>query len=256
MAQTKVVLLERIETLGNMGEVVSVKPGYARNYLLPQKKALRASKENIAYFEAQRKHLEADNDKRKQDAEKLAKKLAGIKVPLIRQAAEGGQLYGSVTARDIALEITAASKEKIERSQVQLNQNFKLIGLFPVTVALHPEVKIEVTINIARSDEEAAVQAKTGKALIVEEGQASAQAADEAEDKLAEVLEEGALEARKAEDGEAEGEEAREEKKAKPKKKAAEEESSEEDASEEKPKKKAAKKPAAEKAEKKGKKKE
>ena len=102
MPATQVILLERVESLGQMGDVVSVKPGFARNYLLPQKKALRASKENIAFFEAQKKHLQADNDKRKKEAEKVAKKIEGLKVPLIRQASEGGQLFGSVNARDIA----------------------------------------------------------------------------------------------------------------------------------------------------------
>lgn len=242
MAQTKVVLLERIETLGNLGDVVAVKPGYARNYLLPQKKALRASKENIAYFEAQRKNIEAENEKRRKEAEKLAKKIEGMKVPLIRQAAEGGQLYGSVTARDIAAEVSATAKEKIERSMVQLNQNFKLIGLFPVTLLLHPEVKVEVIINIARSEDEAATQAKTGKALIVEEGQ-SARDEDEAEDQLAEVLDEAALEARKSEEDEKEGEEEAAVKKAKGKRKP-EAEAAEAEEGEEAPEKKKAKKPA------------
>jgi large subunit ribosomal protein L9 len=194
---TKLVLLERVENLGSMGDVVTVKPGYARNYLLPQKKALRASKENIAYFEGKKKFLEADNEKRKKEAEKLAKKLEGIKVPLIRQASEGGQLFGSVTARDIAVEVSNESGEKIERQMVQLNQNFKLLGLFPVDIALHPEVKISVTINIARSAEEAKTQAKTGKALIVEEGQAALNAAAAEAAALEKVLEEGALEATK-----------------------------------------------------------
>lgn len=242
MAQTKVVLLERIETLGNLGDVVAVKPGYARNYLLPQKKALRASKENIAYFEAQRKNIEAENEKRRKEAEKLAKKIEGMKVPLIRQAAEGGQLYGSVTARDIAAEVSATAKEKIERSMVQLNQNFKLIGLFPVMLLLHPEVKVEVIINIARSEDEAATQAKTGKALIVEEGQ-SARDEDEAEDQLAEVLDEAALEARKSEEDEKEGEEEAAVKKAKGKRKP-EAEAAEAEEGEEAPEKKKAKKPA------------
>ncbi|MCC7305095.1 MAG: 50S ribosomal protein L9 [Alphaproteobacteria bacterium] len=195
---TKLVLLERVENLGKMGDVVTVRPGYARNFLLPQKKALRASKENIAYFEAQKKHIEAESDKRKKAAEKLAKKIEGTKVPLIRQASEGGQLFGSVTARDIAVEASKASGETIERQMVQLNQNFKMLGLFPVDVFLHPEVKVSITINIARTAEEAETQAKTGKALIVEEGQAAKmkQAADE-EAQLAAVLEQDALNATK-----------------------------------------------------------
>jgi large subunit ribosomal protein L9 len=194
---TQVVLLERVENLGNMGDVVSVRPGYARNYLLPQKKALRASKENIAYFEAQKKNLEAENDKRRTAAEKLAKKLDGIKAPLIRQASEAGQLYGSVTSRDIAEQVSAASGEKVERSMVQMNQNFKSIGLFNVDIVLHPEVKVTVVVNIARSNEEAQTQAKTGKALIIDESQSGRQTQAPAEDALADVLEADALEATK-----------------------------------------------------------
>lgn len=207
---TKLVLLQRVENLGNLGDVVTVRPGYARNFLLPQKKALRATKENMAYFEARRKHLEGENEKRKKDAEKLAKKLDGIKVPLIRQASEGGQLFGSVTARDIANEISKESGESVERQMVIVNQNFKLLGLFPVDVMLHPEVKVSVVVNIARSAEEAALQAKTGKALIVEEGQAAknAQAASAAEESL---LDEEALKARREREAEENAESAEEE---------------------------------------------
>lgn len=169
MSATQIILLERVESLGNMGDVVSVKPGYARNYLLPQRKALRASKENIAYFEAQKKHLEAENAKLKKEAEKLANKLDGLKAPLIRQASEGGQLYGSVTSRDIAAVVSEASKETIARSMVNLNQNIKTLGLFPIEISLHPEVKVNVTINIARSAEEAKVQAETGRAMIADD---------------------------------------------------------------------------------------
>lgn len=168
MSATQVILLERVEKLGNMGDVVKVKPGFARNYLLPQKKALRASKENVAYFEAQRKHLEADNEKRKKAAEKIAAKLNGLKVPLVRQASEGGQLYGSVNGRDIAVVVAEISKENILRNMVTLNDNIKTIGLFSVTVVLHPEVKVSVTINVARSLEEAKIQEETGKALIAQ----------------------------------------------------------------------------------------
>ncbi|MEM7650516.1 MAG: 50S ribosomal protein L9 [Pseudomonadota bacterium] len=207
---TQVILLERVEKLGNMGDVVNVKPGYARNYLLPQKKALRASKDNVAYFEAQKKQLEADNEKAKKEAEKQAKKIEGNVVSLIRQASEAGQLFGSVSARDIAEGLSEESGEKIDRTMIKLNQNYKLIGLFPVDVILHPEVKAEVTINIARSDEEAKIQAKTGKALIAEDDQPEeaaptpedAKAA--AEEALGEVLEEGALEAEKERQAEAE----------------------------------------------------
>ncbi len=201
---TQVILLERVEKLGGMGDVVAVKPGYARNYLLPEKKALRASKENVAYFEAQKKHLEGENDKQKAIAEKLAKKIEGTKVALIRQASEAGQLFGSVTSRDIAEGLNEATGEKINRSAVKLNQNYKLIGLFPINVVLHPEVTAEITINVARSVEEAETQAKTGKALVAdatqqEEAEDKAEATADApdEDALADVLEEGALEAEK-----------------------------------------------------------
>ncbi len=180
---TEIILLERIESLGQMGDVVKVKSGYARNFLLPKKKALRATKENVAFFETQKKALEATNVKKRDEAEKLAKKVDGLKVVIIRQAAEAGQLFGSVSSRDIAEAITAAGV-KVERNQVQVNQAFKLIGLFPVSVALHPEVKSTVTLNIARSEEEAATQEKTGKALIAtsgrEEAAAEAQAKAEA----------------------------------------------------------------------------
>jgi large subunit ribosomal protein L9 len=193
---TKLVLLERVENLGKLGDVVTVRPGYARNFLLPQKKALRATKENIAYFEAQRKVIEADSDKRKVAAEKIAKKIEGAKAPVIRQASEGGQLFGSVTARDIANEVSTATGEKIDRTMIELNQNFKMVGLFPVNVRLHPEVVVSVTVNIARSAEEAKIQAETGRALIVEETQAAKDAAAQAQ--LEAMLEQKALEATKA----------------------------------------------------------
>lgn len=201
---TQVILLERVDNLGNMGDLVTVKPGYARNYLLPQNKALRASKDNIAFFEAQKKHLQDENNKRKADAEKLAKKIEGTKVAIIRQASEAGQLFGSVAARDIAAEAAKVSGIAIERSMVQINQNFKLIGLFPVTVALHPEVKVTITVNIARSVEEAETQAKTGKALIAGESDRKAKAAVEVDEAdLSGVLEDSALEAQKLKKAEA-----------------------------------------------------
>lgn len=199
---TQVILLERVEKLGNMGDVVAVKPGYARNYLLPQKKALRASKDNIAYFEAQKKHLEAESDKQKKEAEKLAKKIEGIKVPLIRAASESGQLYGSVNTRDIAQEAAKESGEAITREMVKINQNFKTVGLFPVNIQLHPEVIVEITVNIARSSEEAKTQAKTGKALVAEDGQA--EAFQDNPDALADVLEDSALENQKQKAADAE----------------------------------------------------
>jgi large subunit ribosomal protein L9 len=186
---TEIILLERVENLGQMGEIVSVKPGFARNFLLPQRKALRATKENIAFFEAQKKILEAQNLKKKEEAEKIAKKLDGLKVVIIRQAAEGGQLYGSVASRDIAEAVTAEGIQ-IGRSQVQLNDAFKTIGLFPVSISLHPEVKVTITLNIARSAAEAKTQEKTGKAAIIDYN-----APDEApaSDKKAEMLEDSVL---------------------------------------------------------------
>jgi len=191
MSSTQVILLERIEKLGELGDTVSVKPGFARNYLLPQKKALRASKENVAYFEAQKKTIEADNAAKKKEAEKLAKKIDGIKVSVIRQASESGQLFGSVASRDIANAVSEASKETISRNMIDLNQNIKTIGLIPVSILLHPEVKVEVTLNIARSSEEAQIQAETGRALVADEQQAfeeeQAAAAAEAEEAEAEA---------------------------------------------------------------------
>ncbi|MAI61151.1 MAG: 50S ribosomal protein L9 [Micavibrio sp. TMED27] len=209
---TQVILLERVEKLGNMGEVVNVKPGYARNFLLPQKKALRASKENIAYFDSQKKVLEAENEKRKGEAAKLAKKLEGVKLSIIRAASESGHLYGSVASRDIASEAKTVSGVEVSRSMVDLNQNFKEIGLFPVSIALHPEVKVEVIVNIARTVEEAKIQSETGKALVAAAAEEVVEETPaDAEEALAEALEDSALEAekeRQAEEAEKEAEEA------------------------------------------------
>lgn len=195
---TQIILLERVEKLGNMGEIVSVKPGFARNYLLPQKKALRASKANIAYFEAQKKTLEAANATAVKAAEKNVKPLEGLTVSIIRQASEAGQLFGSVAARDIAEAVNAAGKVEITRSMVNVNQNFKFLGLFPVEVSLHPEVKVSITINIARNEEEAGIQLSTGRAMTEEVP--VEEAAPEAlidEENLSVALEDDALEAEK-----------------------------------------------------------
>jgi large subunit ribosomal protein L9 len=159
-----------------LGEVVNVRPGFARNYLLPQKKALRATDDNRAYFDSQRDALEKVNNEKKAAAEKEAKKLNALTVAMVRQASEGGQLYGSVTARDISELISTETDVKITRGMIDLNQNFKMLGLFDVVIALHPEVMVTVTLNIARSMDEAAIQQKTGKAMI---------AADEVEAKPA-----------------------------------------------------------------------
>lgn len=221
---TEVILLERVDNLGQMGETVKVKPGYARNFLLPQKKALRATKENIAYFESQKKALEAVNLKKKEEAEKVAKKLDGLKVVIIRQAAEGGQLYGSVASRDIAQAVTEAGIE-IGRSQVLLNDAYKTIGLFKVSIALHPEVKVSITLNIARSAEEAKTQEKTGKAAIVDYN--AKDEAPAATNKAA-VLEDSALAGEEAAEAEAAAEEAAKKPKKAKKAKAADESSEDE----------------------------
>jgi large subunit ribosomal protein L9 len=154
-----VVLLERIEKLGQMGQVVNVKPGFARNYLLPQKKAMRATKANLAYFETQRAQLEAANLNRKAEAEVVAAKLGGLRVVVIRQAGESGQLYGSVSSRDIAHAVTEAGFT-IERHQVALDHTIKTLGLHQIRVALHPEVAVTISANVAQSAEEAEMQAK------------------------------------------------------------------------------------------------
>ncbi|MCB1555745.1 MAG: 50S ribosomal protein L9 [Alphaproteobacteria bacterium] len=223
-----VILLERVDHLGQMGDVVKVKAGYARNYLLPQNKALRATKDNVAYFEAQKAALEKQNAERRKDAEKDTKKLADANVVLIRYASESGHLYGSVTSRDIADSIAAATGHAVTRQQVLLNDAIKAIGLIPVTIALHPEVKVQITLNIARSQEEADIQAKTGRALIA--GGAAeediAEQSTEDDGAKAAMLEDSALEAEKtrAEEEKAEAAEAEEKAAARAAKKAAKEE--------------------------------
>ncbi|WP_339632309.1 50S ribosomal protein L9 [uncultured Sneathiella sp.] len=155
----EVVLLERVEKLGQMGDVVTVKNGYARNYLLPQNKALRASKENLSIFEAQRAQLEAENLKQAKEAEKVGEKLDGEAVTVIRAASESKQLYGSVSTQDIAKAITAGGFT-VSRKQIILDKVLKTLGLHDIKVRLHPEVIVSVTVNIARSNEEAAIQAR------------------------------------------------------------------------------------------------
>ncbi len=196
---TQVILLERVENLGAMGDVVAVKPGYARNYLLPQAKALRATKENVAYFEAQKASLQKANAEKKSEAEQVAKKIEGSKVVIIRQASEGGQLYGSVSSRDIAEALANDTKVAVTRGQVALNAAYKTVGLFPVDVVLHPEVKVKITVNVARSADEAATQAKTGKAVIADNGRGSKRSEANLDDAKSAMLEEGALAAEKAE---------------------------------------------------------
>ncbi|NCB49462.1 MAG: 50S ribosomal protein L9 [Alphaproteobacteria bacterium] len=150
----KVILLERIEKLGKTGDVVEVKNGYARNFLLSQKKALRSNKENMALFEAQKKEIEARNAETLKDAQEMAKKMEGISLILIRQASEQGQLYGSVTGRDIVSEL----KDKgysVSRSQVDLTRPIKDIGVFSVKMILYPDVYQDIEITIARSEADA-----------------------------------------------------------------------------------------------------
>ncbi|GBR08968.1 50S ribosomal protein L9 [Asaia siamensis] len=167
MSQTEVILLQRVEHLGQMGEIVRVKPGYARNFLLPQGKALRANAQNRQRFETERAQLEAQNLKRREEAERLAERMHGLSVVIIRQAGDSGSLYGSVTTRDIALAVTAAGLT-IGRNQVILAEPIKMLGLVEARVDLHPEVSIPVTVNVARSEEEAERQAR-GEAIVAEE---------------------------------------------------------------------------------------
>lgn len=155
----EVILLERIGRLGAIGDVVKVKPGYARNFLLPQKKALRATENNKKLFEAEKAALLAKNETLRADALKVGEGLAGQVFTLIRQAGESGQLYGSVAARDIA-DAAVAAGFKVERTQVLLNAPIKTIGVHAINVKLHPEVEVEVKANVARTNDEAERQAK------------------------------------------------------------------------------------------------
>ncbi|MCL2469027.1 MAG: 50S ribosomal protein L9 [Alphaproteobacteria bacterium] len=180
----EVILLERIEKLGLMGQTVKVRPGFARNYLLPQKKALRATKANLEAFEKQREALEAKNATLRTEAEKTAQTIDGAKVVVIRQASETGMLYGSVSARDVA-EVAKEAGFPIERLMVQIDQPIKMLGLFPVKIKLHPEVAIKLTVNVARSPEEAVLQAEKGEALI---RQAEVAATAEAEKAMVEAI--------------------------------------------------------------------
>lgn len=185
----EVILMERIESLGTLGQVVKVRPGFARNFLLPQKKALRATKTNLEIFEKQRAELEARNAQLRAEAETASKKVEGLKLIVIRQASEAGHLYGSVSARDVA-DAADAAKQKIERSQVDIPQPIKELGLFPVRVKLHPEVSVIITINVARSEEEArqqelkaaAAAKKTAEASEAEAFVEAAPVSDAAED--------------------------------------------------------------------------
>jgi large subunit ribosomal protein L9 len=197
----QVILLERVEKLGQMGDEVKVKDGFARNFLLPQKKALRATKANREYFTTQKAQLEATNLERKKDAEAVAVKLTGKTFVLLRQAGDRGQLYGSVSPRDIA-DVISAGGFTISRNQVPLDKAIKSIGLVPTAVVLHPEVRVSVTLNVARSEEEAERQAR-GEDVLAEKTEA-----EEAKVAAEELFEEGAAPAEITEGEEAAVEEA------------------------------------------------
>jgi large subunit ribosomal protein L9 len=171
----QVILLQRVAKLGQMGDVVKVKDGYARNYLLPQGKALRASESNIKGFEARKAHLEAQNLETRKEAQAAAAKLEGQTFVVIRSAADSGALYGSVTARD-AVDAAQAGGFTISRSQIVLDKPIKDLGVHGLTVVLHPEVAVRISLNVARSVEEAALQA-SGKSI--QELAAEAEAAAE-----------------------------------------------------------------------------
>ena len=198
----ELVLLQRVENLGQMGDEVRVKDGYARNFLLPQGKALRATKANLARFEAERAQLEAQNLERRSEAEAVTAKLDGQQFVIIRSASEAGSLYGSVNARDIA-EVTTEGGFTIERGQVVLDRPVKELGLHPIRIVLHPEVIATVSINVARSEEEAALQA-SGKSIQDLRSEEEA----EAEFEIAELFDDmGAAAAQElAEPGDVEGE--------------------------------------------------
>lgn len=178
----EVILLERIEKLGQMGEIVKVKPGFARNFLLPQKKAMRANKSNMAFFEKQRAQLEALNLKRRDEAQAVADKMSGLKVVMVRSAGESGQLYGSVSARDVGDAVKEAGFT-IERNQVNLDQPIKTLGTYAVRISLHPEVSVIVSVTIARSLEEAeraaAAAAEPEEVEVEEEAEYEAPETDE-----------------------------------------------------------------------------
>ena len=163
----EIVLLERVEKLGKIGDVVRVKPGYARNFLLPQGKALRANKQNLAKFEAERNAIEATNADAKKRAELLSETIGTFNVNIVRAASEMGQLYGSVTSRDISEAIVQAGYE-VEKRQVVMDAAIKTLGLFHIKLALHPEVTKQIVVNVARSLEEAKSQLASGKAVVTE----------------------------------------------------------------------------------------
>ena len=210
----EIILLERVEKLGQMGDVVKVKPGYARNFLLPQGKALRANKTNLERFETEKSQREADNLARRADAETEAGKMEGLAVSMVRAASEMGQLFGSVTSRDISEAVTEAGFT-ITRNQVIMEKSIKTLGLHDTRIRLHPEVTVTVTVNVARSLDEAETQLRTGVAVTgmiddedeVEEVVVAEAAADEAPAEEA-VADEAAAEDTPAEDAAGEADDA------------------------------------------------
>ncbi len=185
MAAVELILMQRVEKLGQMGDVVRVKPGYARNYLLPHKMAMRASKANREQFETQRVQLEAQNLRRREEAERLAERIGELTVVIIRQASDAGNLYGSVSARDVAEGCVGAGLT-VSRQQVVLEHPIKSLGLSKVRVVLHPEVSLPVTVNVARSPEEAEKQAR-GERI----GQSAADEEAAADQEIAALFEPG-----------------------------------------------------------------
>jgi large subunit ribosomal protein L9 len=183
----KVILLERVEGWGSLGDVVTVKDGFARNFLLPRNKALRASKANEQVFEAQKADIEARNQKAREQAAKGGEKLDGATYILIRQAGESGQLYGSVSGRDVA-DVIQAEGGKVERAMVVLDKPIKTLGVHPVKVRLHPEVSVTVTLNIARSQDEAERQSR-GENIVAAQFEEDRAQAEQAQ---ADMLEGGA----------------------------------------------------------------
>ncbi len=202
----EVILLERVENLGQMGDVVKVRAGFARNFLLPQKKALRANDANKAVFEKQRAELEARNLERKTEAEAAATKINGQSFVVIRQSSETGVLYGSVSTRDIAAAASDAGVH-IERAQVRLDKPLKNLGVFPVRVVLHPEVDASINVNIARSEDEAERQARGEDVLARAGDQVAEEAEGDEENAAAEFFDE---EAQAAVEAEAQDEETKE----------------------------------------------
>ena len=194
----QVILLERIENLGQMGEIVKVKPGFARNFLLPQKKGLRATEGNISLFESRRQQLEAENLAKRGEAEQVADKMDGLSVVLIRQAGESAQLYGSVSARDLAESIGEAGFT-VAKGQIVLDRPIKMLGLHEVRVRLHAEVDVTVTANVARSQDEATMQAETGMAVTAEALEAAEIAAERAAEEALAAADAAEAEAEEAE---------------------------------------------------------